>query len=211
VVDEGRHFISRAGARSEAWRRGLLRTLLAFGACAVASARTAAAADTQEIDALQDVAARFERLAQKASNRSDAQVDPQELRSMRGRVDDVDKDAQRDFDEIEKQIRDKQLPAAILDRHREAVRAHHVAVAALRERLHEVGRAGGEPLVADVRVGGRSGGGFDPSTLPFRTPDGRYRRGRTAASVELSTVESDARAAVSADALNVMAPPSPED
>lgn len=93
---------------------------------------------------LETVEDRLEKLERKLDRREDASREKQELKTLRQDLEAMDEQAIKDFEAIEKQLKDKQLPQVILDRHEEAVRNYRREMQTLKDNLDNVEKAGDE-------------------------------------------------------------------
>ncbi|MBI5783111.1 MAG: hypothetical protein HZA69_05175 [Gammaproteobacteria bacterium] len=90
---------------------------------------------------LDTIEERLEKLERKLDRREDASREKQELKTLRQDLEAMDEQAIKDFDAIEKQLKDKNLPKVILDRHEEAVRNYRREMQILKDNLDDLDKA----------------------------------------------------------------------
>lgn len=92
----------------------------------------------QTIDGIE---ARLEKLEGKLARHEDTAKEKQELKILRTELEGLDQKAIQDFDTIERHIKDKKLPQAILDRQAQAVRTYKNEMATLKANLDDLDTA----------------------------------------------------------------------
>src|SRR3972149_881569 len=128
---------------------------------------------------------RLEKLEDKLSKNEDATDDRDAITTLRQDLDTLDTQALADFAAIEQHIKDKNLPAVILERHTQAVNTYKQEMQTLKANLDALNsapdndtrrlkaRAAKEHIKAKQKH--RTHTPIDPNNLPFRVPDGKVR------------------------------------
>ncbi|MHB1142348.1 MAG: transglutaminase-like domain-containing protein [Sulfuricaulis sp.] len=102
---------------------------------AASSVKTPPTSEEMLSRALEDIEDQLTQLETKLDRRVDAAAEKAGLKTMRQELDALDKQARVNFDAIERHLKDKKLPQAILDRHTEAVRTYRSEMAVLKSNL----------------------------------------------------------------------------
>ncbi len=135
---------------------------------------------------LDTIEERLEKFERKLDRREDASREKQELKTLRQDLEAMDEQAIKNFEAIEKQLKDKDLPKVILDRHEEAVRTYRREMQVLKDNLDDLDKAkddderrvktqkAKEHLKAKQKKKPHTP--LDPNNLPFRTHDGKKTR-----------------------------------
>src|SRR5581483_11682913 len=128
------------------------------------------------------------RLQTRIAKGEDTGKERSELSGLRQKLDVLDDDTRRAFDEIERQIKDRKLPQIILERHYRAVSVYKQELQTLKDGLDGLQRPGDEASRA-LKVKAaldqirnkhkqRAHIPLDPNKLPFRVPENRGRKPR---------------------------------
>ncbi len=135
---------------------------------------------------IETIEARLEQLEVKLDKKQDSAKEQAEIKILRPELDALDQQAIIDFDKIEQHLKDKKLPAVILNRHAEAVKTYQTEMATLKANLDDVDKAkddtermtkaqkAKEHLKAKQRK--KTHTPVDPNNLPFRVPDAKKTR-----------------------------------
>lgn len=134
---------------------------------------------------IQTIQERLESLEAKLNRRQDASQERSDLQTLRSELNALDEQALRDFDDVERQLKERNL-SGFLERHYQAVAAYKQEMRLLKTNLESVegavddndrrlraGNAKEHLKASQIRSAHMP---FDPNNLPFRIRDGKARK-----------------------------------
>lgn len=95
-------------------------------------------ADTQLSKTLQNIEKRLQKITEKIQQQQDAHTDIQQLTGLTQQLNNLDKKVLANFEQIETELLDRQLPPVILDRHQHTVERYRAEISQLQEELEDV-------------------------------------------------------------------------
>lgn len=142
--------------------------------------------DIEFSEAIAKIEGKLAKLHDKLTRAENTHVEDEEITQWRRRIEHLDTRARKTFDRMAQHLREKGVPAEILQRHQAMVTAYAAELTTLRRNLDELATASTAETRKDKAVQTlqhlqekqqrRNKPRFDPNHLPFRVPDGTVRK-----------------------------------
>ncbi|NOR71424.1 MAG: hypothetical protein GQ532_17325 [Methylomarinum sp.] len=103
-----------------------------------ATVNKVSSAETQLSKTLQNIEKRLQKITEKIEQHQDAHADIQQLKGLTQQLNNLDKKVLANFEQIETELLDRQLPPVILERHQHTVERYRAEISQLLEELEDI-------------------------------------------------------------------------